>query len=108
MLQVPTSLPKVSFRSIAACASARRSIGTARPSTGLSAGLLPALPSVTLRGEGSLERLRNGVEMGPNDLVAPFAGTGPIVRLLTPEGDLAGLAKPAKTAGFLHGWVVLG
>ena len=31
-----------------------------------------------------------------------------IVRLLGPEGDLVGLAKPGKTPGFLHGWVVLG
>jgi tRNA pseudouridine55 synthase len=71
-------------------------------------GLLGDLPSVTLRGPANLERLKNGVEMGPNDLVAPVRGQGPIIRLLTPDGDLAGLAKPAKTAGFLHGWVVLG
>ncbi len=31
-----------------------------------------------------------------------------LVRLLGPEGDLVGLARPAKTPGFLHGWVVLG
>ena len=31
----------------------------------------------------------------------------PIVRLLGPGGDLVGLAKPGKTAGNLHGWVVL-
>jgi tRNA pseudouridine55 synthase len=72
------------------------------------AGLLSDLPSVTLRGPATLERLKNGVEMGPNDLVAPFTGPAGIVRLLTPEGELAGLAKPAKTAGFLHGWMVLG
>ena len=82
--------------------------------------LLPDLPAVTLKGPETLARLKNGVEMGPGDLVAPFAGltaleaAAPearqemIVRLLTPSGDLAGLAKPAKTAGFLHGWVVLG
>jgi tRNA pseudouridine55 synthase len=72
------------------------------------AQLLSDLPSVILRGPANLERLKNGVEMGPNDLVAPLTGPAGIVRLLTPEGDLAGLAKPAKTAGFLHGWVVLG
>ena len=81
-------------------------------------GLLTDFPAVTLRGPATLERLKNGVEMGPNDIVAPLAApvglAAPeapqriIVRLLTPDGDLAGLAKPAKTAGFLHGWVVLG
>ena len=81
--------------------------------------LLPELPSVTLRSASGLERLKNGVEMGPGDLVAPFVfpavGAMPasetpqvIVRLLGPEGDLVGLAKPGKTPGFLHGWVVLG
>ena len=76
--------------------------------------LLPDLPSVTLRSATQLERLRNGVEMGPSDLVAPLVlPTAPetpkvIVRLLGPDGELVGLAKPAKTAGFLHGWVVLG
>ena len=78
--------------------------------------LLPDLPSVTLRGDANLERLKNGVEMGPGDLVtplgtlaaAPEAPQNIIVRLLGPEGHLVGLAKPAKTPGFLHGWVVLG
>jgi tRNA pseudouridine55 synthase len=80
--------------------------------------LLPDLPSVTLRGPANLERLKNGVEMGPSDLVAPLgpiaAAAAPevpqevIVRLLGPEGHLVGRAKPAKTPGFLHGWVVLG
>ncbi|HJU41346.1 MAG TPA: tRNA pseudouridine(55) synthase TruB [Vicinamibacterales bacterium] len=70
--------------------------------------LLADLPAVTLKGSDTLARLRNGVEMGPNDLMAPAAPDAPIVRLLTPDGDLAGLARPAKTAGFLHGWVVFG
>jgi hypothetical protein len=72
------------------------------------ADVLTDLPAVTLRGQASVERLRNGVEMGPNDLVAPLSTPAPLVRLLSPAGELAGLAKPAKTAGFLHGWVVLG
>jgi tRNA pseudouridine55 synthase len=72
------------------------------------AGLLSELPAVTLRGPANLERLKNGVEMGPNDLTKPVAAGAPLIRLLTPDGELAGLAKPAKTAGFLHGWVVLG
>jgi tRNA pseudouridine55 synthase len=82
--------------------------------------LLPELPSVTLRSATQLERLKNGVEMGPGDLVTPFpfdtqsppatpeAAQKIIVRLIGPEGDLVGLAKPGKTRGFLHGWVVLG
>ena len=70
--------------------------------------LLPELPSVTLRSATQLERLKNGVEMGPGDLVAPLATLPPIVRLMGPEGDLVGLAKPSKNPGFLHGWVVLG
>lgn len=69
--------------------------------------LLPDLPSVTLRSALQLERLKNGVEMGPNDLVKPLAVLPPIVRFLGPDGDLVGLAKPGKTAGCLHGWVVL-
>ncbi len=70
--------------------------------------LLSDLPPVVLRGAASLERLRNGVEMGPDDLVEPPPGPAPIVRLLGPDGDLAALARPGKTPGFLHGWVVLG
>ena len=79
--------------------------------------LLPDLPAVTLRSASQLERLKNGVEMGPSDLVKPFvlpdspmAPEAPkvIVRLLGPDGDLVGLAKPSKTSGNLHGWVVLG
>jgi tRNA pseudouridine55 synthase len=70
--------------------------------------LLPELPAVTLRSAIQLERLKNGVEMGPGDLVAPLPALPPIVRLLDAGGDLVGLAKPGKHPGFLHGWVVLG
>lgn len=70
--------------------------------------LLPELPSVQLRSSIQLERLKNGVEMAPGDLVAPLTAVLPVVRLLGPEGDLVGLAKPGKTPGYLHGWVVLG
>jgi tRNA pseudouridine55 synthase len=70
--------------------------------------LLTDLPAVTLRGPASLERLRNGVEVAPGDVTAPPSPLPPIVRLLGPEGDLVGLAKPGKTPGCLHGWVVLG
>ena len=70
--------------------------------------LLPEIPAVTLRSASQLERLKNGVEMAPDDLIAPLATPSPVVRLLDPEGDLVGLARPGKTAGYLHGWVVLG
>jgi tRNA U55 pseudouridine synthase TruB len=70
-------------------------------------GLLADLPAVTLRGPANLERLKNGVEMAPSDLVAALSPLPPMVRLLGPDGDLVGLAKPGKTAGALHGWVVL-
>jgi tRNA pseudouridine55 synthase len=69
--------------------------------------LLGDLPAVILRGAANLERLKNGVEMGPNDVVEPLRAAAPIVRVLGPDGDLAGLARPATTPGFLHGWVVL-
>jgi len=70
--------------------------------------LLSDVPAVTLRGAVNLERLKNGVEMGPGDLVSPLREAFPLVRLLGPDGGLVGLAKPAKTPGLLHGWVVLG
>jgi tRNA pseudouridine55 synthase len=69
--------------------------------------LLPEFPSAQLRSASQLERLKNGVEMGPADLVTPMLTLPPIVRLLGPDGDLVGLAKPGKTPGCLHGWVVL-
>lgn len=69
--------------------------------------LLPELPSVTLRSTKQLERLKNGVEMGPGDFVAPLPSLPPIVRLVGPDGDLVALAKPGKLAGHLHGHIVL-
>lgn len=71
------------------------------------AALLTDLPSVSLAGQANLDRLRNGVEMAPSDLISPLADLPPVVRLLGPDGDLVGLAKPGKTPGCLHGWVVL-
>ena len=71
------------------------------------AALLSDLPSVTLRGPVNLERLKNGVEMTPGDVVTPLGALPPIVRLLGFDGELVGLAKPGKAPGSLHGWVVL-
>lgn len=69
--------------------------------------LLTDLPSVTLRSPLQLERLKNGVEMGPADLVAPLAELPAIARFMSPDGDLVALARPGKVPGNLHGWVVL-
>jgi tRNA pseudouridine55 synthase len=69
--------------------------------------LLVEVPAVTLRSANQLERLKNGVEMGPADVVTPLPSLPPITRLLGPDGELVGLAKPGKNAGHLHGWVVL-
>jgi tRNA pseudouridine55 synthase len=71
------------------------------------AAVLRELPAVVLRGPASLERLRNGVEMGPGDVLEPVLSPAPIVRLLGPDGGLVALAKPGKEPGHLHGWVVL-
>ena len=70
-------------------------------------GLLPDLPAVTLRGAGHVERVKNGLEVAPEDLLAPPSPVPALVRLLGPDGALVGLAKPGKTPGFLHATVVL-
>lgn len=71
--------------------------------------LLPELPSVVLRGPANLERVRNGLEMAPGDLVAvPLAPLPALVRVVGPDGRLVGLAKPGKTPGHLHAAVVFG
>ena len=70
--------------------------------------LLSDVPAVTLRGPANVERLKNGVEIEPRDVVEPIAALPPLVRVMGPAGELAALARPGKTPGFLHGWVVLG
>lgn len=69
--------------------------------------LLPELPAVTLRGPEHLERVKNGVEIAPGDLVAPLSPLPELVRVLGSNGDLVALAKPGKTPGFLHASIVL-
>lgn len=69
--------------------------------------LLPNVPSVTLRSSLQIERLKNGVEMSPSDVVTPLTTIPPITRLFGADGDLVGLAKPGKVPGNLHGWIVL-
>lgn len=68
--------------------------------------LLPELPAVTLRGPEQLVKVKNGVEMGPGDLVTPVSPLPDLVRLLGHDGTLVALAKPGKTPGFLHASIV--
>jgi tRNA pseudouridine55 synthase len=69
--------------------------------------LLPDVPAVVLRA-GVPERVKNGLEVGPDDVPGGMSGITGLVRLLGPDGRLVGLAKPGKTPGFLHAAVVLG
>ena len=69
--------------------------------------LLPELPAVTLRGPEQLVRIKNGVEMGPGDLVTPLSRLPELVRVLGSDGTLVALAKPGKSPGFLHASIVL-
>ena len=85
----------------------------------------PDVAAVTLRGPANLERLKNGVEMGPGDLVAPFVLSIRTLRRTRPESNRrrsvqnhsevarsgrqpGGPGQAGKTPGFLRGWVVLG
>lgn len=69
--------------------------------------LLPDLPAVVLRGPEHVERVKNGVEIAPGDLQAVLSPLPDLVRLMGPDDALVGLAKPGKTAGFLHAAIVL-
>ena len=69
--------------------------------------LLAGLPSVTLRGRVHVERVKNGLEVAPGDVLAGCHPLSELVRLLGPDGALVGLARPGKTPGFLHAAVVL-
>ena len=69
--------------------------------------LLAGLPSVTLRAPVQVERVKNGLEVAPEDLLVVVSPLPALVRLLGPDGALVGLARPGKTAGFLHAAVVL-
>ena len=70
-------------------------------------GLLPELPAVTLRGPEQVVRIKNGVEIAPGDLMAPLSPVPELIRVMAADGTLVALAKPAKTAGFLHASIVL-
>jgi tRNA pseudouridine55 synthase len=66
--------------------------------------LLSEWPSVQLNAHG-MRKVAHGRELDPSDWVGAGAGAED-VRLLAPDGRLVGLAKPSKTAGFLHPAVV--
>ena len=70
-------------------------------------GLLASVPAVRLRGAMHVERVKNGVEVAPEDLLEAVSPLPDLVRLLGPDGALVALARPAKTPGFLHAAVVL-
>lgn len=68
--------------------------------------LLTGWPAVELK-EGGLRKVAHGQDLGPADWVGPPPPvTAALVRLLSPDRRLAGIATRGKTAGFLHPTVV--
>jgi tRNA U55 pseudouridine synthase TruB len=67
--------------------------------------LLAHLPEAALTGEG-VQWAIHGRELGPSLLRKPLPAIPSLVRLMSPEGRLIGLAEPSKMPGFLHPAVV--
>ena len=67
--------------------------------------LLTDVPAVKLSRDG-VDWARHGRDLPPRILVNPPVDAPPLLRLLSPEGRLVGLAEPAKTPGFLHPAVI--
>ena len=67
--------------------------------------LLTDVPAVQLTTEGE-EWARHGRELGPRQLRTPLLSLPPLVRLLSMDGHLVGLADRGKMSGFLHPTVV--
>ena len=67
--------------------------------------LLTEVPSVRLTAEG-LDWTQHGRDVGPRQLAGALPTIPTLVRLLGPDGRLAGLADRANTPGFLHPSVV--
>ncbi len=70
--------------------------------------LLPHLPAICLTADG-MRRVLHGQDLRPQDWggeALAEAQVETLVRLLSPEGTLLGLAEPAKISGFLHPAVV--
>jgi tRNA pseudouridine55 synthase len=70
-------------------------------------GLLLDMPAVRLSPEGR-RRAVQGQDLGPADLVGGVAPAAAMLRLLSPEGRVIGIAQPAKTPGLLHPSMVFG
>lgn len=69
--------------------------------------MLPGLPAVTLNEAGATRALHGNV-LGPGDCgEGPVDGTHAVVRLLSPGGELLGIAEGTGRPGFLHPSVVL-
>jgi tRNA pseudouridine55 synthase len=66
--------------------------------------LITDVPAVHLTPDG-MDWARHGRELPPR-VLANTAGTAPVVRLLSPDGRLVGLGRPAKTPGFLQPAVI--
>ena len=67
--------------------------------------LLTDVPAVNLTRDG-VDWARHGRELPPRILASAPGVAAPLVRLLSPDGRLIGLAQPAKTPGFLHPAVI--
>jgi tRNA pseudouridine55 synthase len=67
--------------------------------------LLTDVPAAVLTAHG-VGRARHGADLGPRELASPPPAAAPLVRLVTPEGRLLGLAEPSRTSGLLHPAVV--
>ena len=121
-------LPKIDRRSFvvgAAAAAGSLSVGFHVPDAAAAgfvplASMLPRLSSVILTLDGA-RRASHGLDLGPDDLTsrggaaevsAPPESSAASeadgwIRLLAPEGDLVGLARPMAGSGLLHPSVVL-
>ena len=67
--------------------------------------LLTEVPAVTLTVEG-VAWARHGRDLGPRQITGPLQGGASLVRLLSADGRLVGLADRGKTPGFLRPTVV--
>jgi hypothetical protein len=70
--------------------------------------MLSSLAAVTLTPDG-LDSAAHGRELKSSSWTAAAPGRtrAAVVRLLSPAGDLVGIARPSRAAGVLHPFVVL-
>jgi tRNA pseudouridine55 synthase len=67
--------------------------------------LLPNVPAALLTANG-VHWARHGRDLGPREVATPLAVVPPLVRMMTPDGRLLGLAERSNMPGFLHPAVV--